>query len=84
MHQCHIPYIGTPEEEKKCNDSTSCKPPLTGAPEYTSAEVDFYACLNQLDESVGVMLDALKANGYYENTMVWFTTGDARLGQWCT
>ena len=41
---------------------------------YTSAELDFYACLNEFDEGVGTVIDALKRLGYYDNTMIWFTT----------
>eukprot|EP00035_Acanthoeca_spectabilis_P022118 m.442104 g.442104 ORF g.442104 m.442104 type:complete len:647 (-) comp18751_c0_seq1:78-2018(-) len=74
IHNCHDPFIGTLEERAKCNETDSCNAPLPGAAPYSSAELDFYACLNELDESVGVMLDALKTNGYYENTMIWFTT----------
>ena len=36
-------------------------------------ELDFYACLNELDNSVGTVLDALKRLGYYNNTLTWFT-----------
>eukprot|EP00038_Savillea_parva_P008746 m.178892 g.178892 ORF g.178892 m.178892 type:complete len:646 (+) comp14648_c0_seq1:135-2072(+) len=74
IHNCHIPFIGTPDERQKCNSTESCNPPLPNAKPYTSAELDFYACLNEFDEAVGVMLDALKKEGYYDNTMIWFTT----------
>jgi hypothetical protein len=37
-------------------------------------ELDFYACLNELDNSVGAVLDALTRLGYYNNTLTWFTT----------
>jgi hypothetical protein len=73
--QCHIPFIGTPEERTKCNETETCNAPLAGSKAYTSGELDFYACLNEFDEAVGTMLDSLKTNGYYDNTMIWFTTG---------
>jgi hypothetical protein len=73
--QCHIPFIGTPEERTKCSENETCNSPLAGSMPYSSAELDFYACLNEFDEAVGTMLDALKTNDYYENTMIWFTTG---------
>eukprot|EP00729_Bicosta_minor_P010591 gene10591-22055_t len=40
---------------------------------YGDEELDFYACLNEFDNSVGTVLSALKRLGYYENTMIWFT-----------
>jgi len=70
IHNCHIPFIGTPTERAKCNSSETCNPPLPGAASYTSAELDFYACLNEFDEAVGTMIGALKTLGYYDNTMV--------------
>ena len=77
FHNCHIPYIGTPAERARCNssDEAACRPPLPGAVGYSSAELDFYACLNEFDEGVGKILRTLKTEGYYDNTMVWFTTG---------
>ena len=38
---------------------------------YSDEELDFYACLNELDNSVGLVLDKLKELGYYNNTMIW-------------
>jgi hypothetical protein len=31
IHNCHIPFIGTPEERDKCNETDTCKPPLPNA-----------------------------------------------------
>jgi hypothetical protein len=70
----HIPYIGTPAERAKCNSTETCDPPLAGAAGYTSAELDFYSCLNEFDEGVGNVIAALKRLDYYDNTMIWFTT----------
>jgi len=76
FHNCHIPFVGTPARVAACNasGSTECAPPLAGAAPYNHEELDFYACLNELDNSVGTVLDALKRLGYYNNTMTWFTT----------
>lgn len=77
FHNCHIPFIGTPSERAKCASNESCVAPggidRIGGP-YNSAELDFYACLNEFDEGVGTIIDALKRVGYYDNTMIWFTT----------
>ena len=74
FHNCHIPYIGTPTERAKCKANETCQPPLPGSLEYSSSELDFYSCLNEFDEAVGTVLSALKRLGYYNNTMIWFTT----------
>jgi arylsulfatase A-like enzyme len=81
IHNCHVPYIGTPTEREKCNSTETCLGPsgadvVTGRAggAYTSAELDFYACLNEFDEAVGTIITALKRLNYYDNTMVWFTT----------
>ena len=81
FHNCHIPFIGTPEEVAKCSANETCLAP-TGSDvssgraggAYDAAELDFYACLNEFDEGVGSIIDALKRLGYYDNTMIWFTT----------
>ncbi len=73
FHNCHIPFVGTPARKAACTAGTQCEPPLPGAEPYNPQELDFYACLNELDNSVGAVLDALARLGYYDNTMVWFT-----------
>jgi arylsulfatase A-like enzyme len=73
FHNCHIPFVGTPTRRAACEAGTECSPPLAGAPPYTSEELDFYACLNELDASVGSVLDALVRLNYYDNTMTWFS-----------
>ena len=73
FHNCHMPFIGTAARKESCKKGEECGPVLPGKPEYTEEELDFYACLNELDNSVGTVLDALKEHGYYENTMTWFT-----------
>jgi hypothetical protein len=74
FHNCHIPFIGTPPERARCNATESCNGPLPGAAGYSSAELDFYACMNEFDEGVGTIIAALKRLGYYDNTMIWLTT----------
>ena len=73
FHNCHIPFIGTPSRKAECSNNASCVPPLSGSDAYTDEELDFYACLNEFDHSVGTVLDALKRLDYYDNTMIWFT-----------
>ena len=74
FHNCHIPFIGTPSRVASCNSTVECEPVLPGFPAYNHQELDFYACLNELDTSIGTVLDALKRLGYYNNTMTLFTT----------
>ena len=81
FHNCHVPFIGTPEERMKCNSTESCLGPTgtntsTGRAggSYSSAELDFYSCLNEFDEAVGTIIAALRDLKYYDNTMIWFTT----------
>ena len=73
FHNCHIPFVGTQTRRAACTSGEECEPPLAGALPYNDEELDFYACLNEFDHSVGTVLDALKRLGYYENTMIWFT-----------
>jgi hypothetical protein len=37
----------------------------------SDTQLDFYACLNELDHAVGRVLDAMDANGYGKNTLTW-------------
>lgn len=73
FHNCHVPFIGTKNRRAECSGNSSCVPPLPGSKPYSDEELDFYACLNEFDNSVGTVLSALKRLGYYENTMIWFT-----------
>ena len=81
IHNCHVPFIGTPAERARCNSTDSCLGPTgddtssgRAGGAYTSPELDFYACLNEFDEAVGTLIAALKRLDYYDNTMIWFTT----------
>ena len=73
FHNCHIPFVGTPSRRAACNSTAECEPTLPGTAPYTDMELDYYACLNELDNSVGTVLAALRRLGYYDNTMTWFT-----------
>ena len=73
FHNCHIPFVGTAQSRKECVEGERCALPLLHADKYTDEELDYYACLNELDNSVGLVLAALKRLQYYNNTMVWFT-----------
>jgi len=77
FHNCHIPFIGTEAARENCQNGTTCKPTNRHGDEagsYSDFELDFYACLSELDASVGRILDALIEKGYYDNTFIWFTT----------
>lgn len=77
FHNCHIPFIGTAAARQACRDGKTCKPTNKhgDSPQnFTDVELDYYACLSELDNSVGTIMNALDRLGYYENTFVWFTT----------
>lgn len=74
FHNCHIPFIGSKNAKAACARGEMCRPPSSGEPPYTDEELDYYACLTELDNSVGKVLDALEQGGYYDNTMVWFAS----------
>lgn len=72
FHNCHIPFVGMKAVKEACARNETCRPPMDGTPPYTDGELDYYACLIQLDHAVGKVLTALKKHGYYNNTMTWF------------
>ena len=74
FHNCHIPFVGSDAARAACAANETCRPPAPGAAPYTSAELDFYACLTELDAAVGRVLATLDAHGYGRDTMTWFTT----------
>jgi len=77
FHNCHMPYIGTSDARKACQQGEACRSDDGhghGVADFSDAQLDFYACMNELDASVGRALDVLDEQGYYENTMIWFTT----------
>ena len=75
FHNCHIPFVGTSARVAACNASGGgeCAPPLPGAAPYNFQELDFYACLNELDNAVGIVLAALRRLDYYDNTLTYFS-----------
>merc|ERR1719201_818650 len=75
FHNCHIPYIGTTHWRQECAAGRSCKPG-----NYSDAQLDFYACLNELDDAVGRVLASLEKHDYRENTMLWLTTDNGPEG----
>eukprot|EP01044_Picomonas_judraskeda_P019370 COSAG03_NODE_4072_length_1698_cov_1.945591_1_plen_343_part_00 len=80
FHNCHIPFIGTAERIKECTEGKVCdtvqvpgQEPV-GRNNYSDYQLDFYACLSELDSSVGEIIAALDRTGYRDNTMIWFST----------
>ena len=73
FHNCHIPFIGSPKAKTACADGETCRLPNPDDPPYTDEELDFYACLTELDNAVGIVLQALEQEGYYDNTLALFT-----------
>ena len=80
FHNCHIPFIGTDGYRAACERGSTCRLPAPGATRYSDAELDYYACLNELDSGVGNVLQALRRLDYYNTTMVWFTTDNGPEG----
>lgn len=76
FHNCHIPFVGTPDQRAACMNGTTCSETPDSGPlsNLTSAQLDFYACLNELDAAVGRALDALDKYGYGQNTLTWLAT----------
>eukprot|EP00056_Hartaetosiga_gracilis_P007837 m.112756 g.112756 ORF g.112756 m.112756 type:complete len:218 (-) comp12789_c1_seq16:2011-2664(-) len=75
FHNCHIPYIGTTYWRDQCAKGISCKPG-----NYSDAQLDFFACLNELDAAVGRVMSTLEKYNYSENTMTWITTDNGPEG----
>ena len=80
FHNCHIPFIGTAAARASCSAGQSCdakqvkgQAPL-GGNNFSDGQLDYYACLTELDASVGKVLAALERTGYRNNTLVWFAT----------
>ena len=68
--------MGTVEQRQLCQNGTTCTESASSGPlaDLTSTQLDFYACLNELDHAVGRVLDAMDANGYGRNTLTWLAT----------
>lgn len=76
FHNCHIPYVGTPEQRWACGNGTTCTESAASGPltNLSDAQLDFYSCLNELDAAVGRVLDSMDARGYGKNTLTWLAT----------
>lgn len=83
FHNCHMPYIGAHEAREACKAGEACAPHDGHghqAADFSDAQLDFYACLSELDASVGRVLAVLEEQHYYENTLIWFTTDNGPEG----
>lgn len=47
---------------------------------YSAAQLDFYACLTELDAAVGRIVDSLESKGYFQITMLWLTSDNGPEG----
>eukprot|EP00536_Pseudo-nitzschia_multiseries_P000564 jgi/Psemu1/249692/estExt_Genewise1Plus.C_70067 len=74
FHNCHIPFIGSKEAKESCARGETCRSPRSDEKPFTDEELDYYACLVELDNAVGMILKSLKKHSYYDNTMTWFAT----------
>lgn len=76
FHNCHIPFVGTPVQRELCQNGTTCTESASSGPlaNLTDTQLDFYACLNELDGAVGRVLDAMDRLGYGGNTLTWLAT----------
>ena len=52
---------------------------MEGDEPYTDLELDYYACLTQLDTAVGEVIRSLEENGYYENTFVMLASDNGEF-----
>eukprot|EP00052_Salpingoeca_macrocollata_P018935 m.156168 g.156168 ORF g.156168 m.156168 type:complete len:516 (+) comp20824_c0_seq6:29-1576(+) len=75
FHNCHIPFIGTEQARQECASGKTCK-----SGQYNQAELDYYACMNEFDASVGRVLQTLTDLNYRNNTMVWFASDNGPEG----
>ncbi len=56
------------------SDTGSCDPALMRL-----AQIGYYACISHLDNQIGRLLDALKDDGSYYNTIILFTSDHGEL-----
>eukprot|EP00049_Salpingoeca_infusionum_P017279 m.352374 g.352374 ORF g.352374 m.352374 type:complete len:540 (-) comp16501_c0_seq1:365-1984(-) len=75
FHNCHIPFVGTNVHRELCKAGVMCKPG-----NYSSAQLDYYACLLELDAAIGRVVTALKKHKYFDNTMLWLTSDNGPEG----
>jgi len=84
MNPPHTPYNQVPDRYKKIYEDvdveTLCRKPNIPAPDtqwgqhYRRNIKNYYACITGVDEQVGRIIDCLKENGLFENTIVVFTS----------
>jgi len=77
FHNCHIPFIGQDSSRALCKSGETCRLPKKNS---TEAQFDFYACLNELDASVGAVLKQVRDRGDYGHTMIWFASDNGPEG----
>ena len=83
FHNCHIPFVGAAATVSACRDGDGCLPEnRQGQPKsnYSAAQLDFYACLLELDAAVGAVLRDLRDFKRYDDTLVYFTTDNGPEG----
>ena len=83
FHNCHIPFVGAAATVAACRDGDGCLPEnRQGQPKtnYSAAQLDFYACLLELDAAVGAVLRDLRDFKRYDDTLVYFTTDNGPEG----
>lgn len=56
------------------SDTGSCDPELM-----RQAQIGYYACISHLDNQIGRLLDALRDDGSYQNTVILFTSDHGEL-----
>mmetsp|Transcript_2165 Transcript_2165/g.4374 ORF Transcript_2165/g.4374 Transcript_2165/m.4374 type:complete len:817 (+) Transcript_2165:442-2892(+) len=80
FRNCHKPFLGSAPGREDCANGLTCHPAIPRRRPYTMEELDYYACLVELDAAVGEILQALDETGYYNNTMVWFASDNGPEG----
>ncbi|MDD2592628.1 MAG: sulfatase [Erysipelotrichaceae bacterium] len=73
LHSTHRPY---PTINKDIVDERYVKPhqPLVANDINRTDEAQYKTTANYADENIGIVLDAIKRNGFYENSLIIFTT----------
>ncbi len=87
MNPPHSPYDAVPEKYKKLYKDIPVKKLLNrpNVPEGEQGDVarqsvaDYFACVTGVDEQIGRILQALKASGQAENTIVVFTSDHGEM-----
>ena len=83
FHNCHIPYIGQAATKEACARGETCRGSNRRGQtlaNYSAAQLDFYACLLELDSAVGSVLGDLRSRGLYDDTLIYFATDNGPEG----